>query len=35
MMNVHICAIPAYNTGENVSKALIDKTNIKQAAKSK
>ena len=30
----YICAIPAYNTGVgNVSKALIDKTNIKQAAK--
>ena len=30
----YICAIPAYNTGVgNVSKALIDKTNIKEASK--
>lgn len=30
----YICAIPAYNTGVgNVSKALIDKTNIGEAAK--
>ena len=30
----YLCAIPAYNTGVgNVSKALIDKTNIKEASK--
>ncbi len=30
----YICAIPAYNTGVgNVSKALIDKTNIREASK--
>ena len=30
----YICAIPAYNTGVgNVSKALIDKKNIKEASK--
>ncbi len=30
----YLCAIPAYNTGVgNVSKALVDKTNIKEASK--
>jgi hypothetical protein len=30
----YICAIPAYNTGVgNVSKALVDKANIKEASK--